>query len=98
MKPLWNKEEFLVTWRLPPLSSFPVMFPNPLPNDNILDLSTFKAFPDDKISVTYEQKLILGWVENVGKGKNAGYQHFLLSPQYFQKASSSWSLEVRIVW
>ena len=25
----------------------------------------------------------------VGKGENAGYQHFLLSPQYFQKASFS---------
>ena len=28
------------------------------------------------------------WVENVvGKGSNAGYQHFLLFSQYFQKAS-----------
>ena len=27
-------------------------------------------------------------VENIlGKGENAGYQHFLLSPQYFEKAS-----------
>ena len=34
-------------------------------------------------------------VENiVGKGENAGYQHFLLFPQWFQKASSFGSLKV----
>ena len=38
-------------------------------------------------------------VENiVGKGVCAGYQHFLLFPQCFQKASFSGSLKVRIVW
>ena len=34
----------------------------------------------------------------VGNGENAGYQHFLLFPQYFQKASSLGSLRVRTVW
>ena len=34
----------------------------------------------------------------VGKGENAGYQHFLLFPQHFQKASFSGSFKVRIVW
>ena len=34
----------------------------------------------------------------VGKGKNAGYQHFLLFPQCFQKPSISGSLKVGIVW
>ena len=34
----------------------------------------------------------------VGKGENAGYQHFLLFPQYSQKASSSGSSKVGIVW
>ena len=29
----------------------------------------------------------------VGKGENAGYQHFLLFPQCFQKASFSGSLK-----
>ena len=30
---------------------------------------------------------VIDWVENiVGKGENAGYQHFLLFPQCFQKA------------
>ena len=38
-------------------------------------------------------------VENiVGKGENAGYQHFLLFPQYFQKAPLTGSLKVEIVW
>ena len=32
----------------------------------------------------------------VGKGKNAGYQHFLLFPQCFQKASCSEGFEVGI--
>ena len=34
----------------------------------------------------------------VGKGKNAGYQHFLLFPQCSQKASFLGSLKVGIVW
>ena len=39
------------------------------------------------------------WLENiVGKGENAGYQHFLLFPQYFPKASHSGLLKVEIVW
>ena len=38
-------------------------------------------------------------VENiVGKGESTGYQHFLLFPQCFQKASISGSLKVGIVW
>ena len=38
-------------------------------------------------------------VENiVGKGENAGYQHFLLFPQCFPKAFLSGSLKVWIVW
>ena len=38
-------------------------------------------------------------IENiVGKGENAGYQHFLLFLHCFQKASFSRSLKVGIVW
>ena len=38
-------------------------------------------------------------VENiVGKGENAGYQHFLLFPQCFQKASFSDKSKDVIVW
>ena len=29
---------------------------------------------------------------NLGKGENAGYQHFLLLPHCFQKASFPWPL------
>ena len=37
-------------------------------------------------------------VENIlGKGENAGYQHFLLFPQCFQKLSSPVLLKVGIV-
>ena len=44
-----------------------------LPNEQILDLSKFKAFADDKIIVTQKLKVMLGRVENiVGKGENAG--------------------------
>ena len=32
-------------------------------------------------------------VENVAKGEHAGYEHFLLFPQYLQKASSSGPLK-----
>ena len=42
-------------------------------------------------------KFVLQREENiVGKGENAGYQHFLLSPQSFQKAFSSRSLKLQI--
>ena len=42
---------------------------------------------------------VLDRVENiVGKGENAGYQHFLLSEQSFQKPSCPRSLKVGIVW
>ena len=42
---------------------------------------------------------VFDMIENiVGKGENAGYQHFLLFQQCFQKASSLGSLKVGIVW
>ena len=49
---------------------------NSCPNDKILRLSKLKVLADDKINVT--KKFVFGRVENIGKGKNAGYQHFLL--------------------
>ena len=71
---------------------------NSLPNDKILDWSKLKAFADDKINLNKKSKLVLGRVENiVGKGENAGYQHFLLFPQLFHKPSHSGSLKVGIV-
>ena len=48
--------------------------------------------------VTEKLKFVFGRVENiVGKGENAGYQHFLVFPQCFLKVSFSRSLKVGIV-
>ena len=61
---------------------------NSLPYDKILDWSKLKAFADDKINVTEGLKSALGREENImRKGENAGYQHFLLFQQCFQKPS-----------
>ena len=61
-----------------------------LPNDKILDQSNLTDIADDTINATYITNFALGRVENiVGKGENAGYQHFLLFPQCFQKAPLS---------
>ena len=57
---------------------------NSLPNDKLLDWSKLKAFADEKMNVTQKLKFVIGRIENImGKGENAGYQHFLLFPQYF---------------
>ena len=70
---------------------------NPLPNDKILKWPKFKAFRQKKINVTKQLEIVQGSVEStVGKGENAGYQHFLL--QCFQKLSFSRPLKVIIVW
>ena len=54
---------------------------------NIFRLAKLRAFADDKIKVTRKMKFVLEIAENiVGKEDNAGYQHFLLFSQYFQKA------------
>ena len=72
---------------------------NPLPHGKILDLSKLKAFADDSFKVSQMVQFCIDRVENiVGKGENAGYQHFLLFPQFFQKASSPGSSKVIIVW
>ena len=49
--------------------------------------------------MTLELKFVFGRVENiVGKGGNAGYQHFLLLPECFQKVFYTGSLKVVVVW
>ena len=59
-----------------------------MPNNKTVDWSKLTAFADVKINLTENLKFVMGRVENiVEKGENAGYQHFLLFPQYFQKAS-----------
>ena len=53
-----------------------------------MDWSNLKASADNKLNVNEKLKFVLGRVENiVGKGENAGYQHFLLFQQCFQKDS-----------
>ena len=66
----------------------------------MLDLSKLKAFVDDILKIIKMMISLFDRVENtVGKGENAGYQHFLLFPQCFPKPSSfKGSLKVRIVW
>ena len=65
----------------------------------MFDWSKLKVFAEDNINVNKKFQFVLGRVENiVGKGENAGYQHFLLFPQCFQKASFSGLLKVEIVW
>ena len=72
---------------------------NPFTNYENFDMSKLEAFADDKMYVAQKLKFALGRVENiVGKGENAGYQHFLLFPQCFQKGTFSGSLRVGIVW
>ena len=58
---------------------------NSLPNDKFQDLLKLKAFAEDKTNVAEKLTFVFGRVENiVGKGENAGHQHFLLFPQCFQ--------------
>ena len=64
--------------------------PNPLTENNNLALSEFKAFAEDIFNLTQMVALYVDWIENiVGKGENAGNQHFLLFSQCFQKPTSS---------
>ena len=52
-----------------------------------LGLDQFGHIADDKLNVAKRIISVFDGVENiVGKGENAGYQHFLLFPQCFQKA------------
>ena len=72
---------------------------NFISNDKYLDWSKLKAFADDEINMTQKLNFVFARVENiVGKGENAGYHHFILFPQWFQKLSFSGSLKVGIVW
>ena len=59
-----------------------------LPNSKIMDDKNEAA---KMISVKHSKENI------VGKGENAGYQHFLLSPLRFQKVSALRLLKVGIV-
>ena len=68
---------------------------SPFPNDKILEMTKLKAFTDDKLNIAKMIISLFDRVENtVGKGVNAGYQHFLLSPQCFPKPCSYRLLKV----
>ena len=55
----------------------------------IQDRTKLKAFAEDKLNVAIMTISLFDKLENtVGKGENAGYQHFLLFPQCFSKLSS----------
>ena len=70
-----------------------------LPNDKILNWSKLKAFVGKEIKVLKMMIFVFDRVENiVGKGENAGYQHFLLFPKCFQMSFNQGSLKVPIVW
>ena len=72
---------------------------NPLLDDKILGLPKLKAFADDKSNVTQNIKDVFHRTKNiVGKEENAGYQHFLLFPQCFQKAFYCSASKVVIAW
>ena len=72
---------------------------NSLPNNTILGMSKFKARAYNKFGVAEIMGYIFEREENiVGKGENAGYQHFLLILQCFQEASYPGSLKIGIVW
>ena len=82
------------SWQIPALNS--------LPNDKFLNLTKFRAFADDKENVAKIMISVFDRVENiVGKGENAGHQHFFFFLLCFQKTSfsalrvvKSWNCEV----
>ena len=52
-------------------------------------MTKLKAFSDRKLNIAKMTISIFDRVESiVGKGENAGYQHFLLFQQYFPTPSS----------
>ena len=71
---------------------------NRLPNNKILDMTKLRAFAGDKLNALKIMISHFDRIENtVGKGENAGYQHFLLFPHCFPKPSFLGSLKVGIV-
>ena len=71
---------------------------NPLPDDKILAMSKLKACADDNFNLAKILHFSLIKKKTLWeKEKNAGYQHFLLFPQCFQKASSLESFNLGMV-
>ena len=71
---------------------------NPLKSKRVLALSKLKALTDDNVTISQNSGIFFDRTENnLGKGVNAGNQHFLLFPLFFPKASFPVSLKVSIV-
>ena len=71
----------------------------PLPSGKFFYVTKLKAFADNKLYVAKVTMSLFDRVENaVGKGENAGNQHFLLFPQCFPKSSSLGLSKLGIVW
>ena len=65
----------------------------------IFGLDQIQSISRRKLNFVKIMISVFDTVENImGKGENAGDQHFLLFPQCFQKASFPGSLKVKIVW
>ena len=74
---------------------------NSVPDDKILGWTNLKVFADVKLNVAKMMNSLFDRVESiVGKGENAGDQHFLPFPQCSPKPSTrgAGSLKVMIVW
>ena len=70
-----------------------------IPNNKVLDANKLKVFADEKLNVAKMTIFLFDRAENiVGKGENAGDQHFLLFPKSFPKLFNSGSLNVGIAW
>ena len=64
-----------------------------------LDSSKLKEFADDNLKFDENGRKLSKQVENtLGKGEIAHYEHFLLFPQYFQKACFPEASKGVIVW
>ena len=59
----------------------------PLPRKKIVEVTKLKASADDKLNVKITIYFFDRKENTVGKGENAGYQHFFLCPHSFPKAS-----------
>ena len=96
-KTLWEKEKLLVTSNF---STSHNVFRSYISSEHqiaVLWGNGFQSMGRWQRKCNLKIEILPGMVENiVGKGENAGYQHFLLFLQCFQKLSFSGLLKVRI--
>ena len=89
--PLLIPHHWSLDWSIPDINGFELAG-NLLFNQKTKKMALFnlKPFADDILTVTQNIKSVFHRIENnVGKGENAGYQHFLLFPQCFPEAFPS---------